>query len=586
MAYTAGLMRRVSSIVVVLCSGCGYGSLAADDVPVGEVAQVRLDYARGDAASRLALGDSERESIAAAVAASLGQGLATGYSVAIWREGHIIYNEGFGVRDELGSPVTPRTLFQIGSDTKKVTAIALLRQVDAGVITLDDTVTEIVPELQLELAPEQLSRTTVHDLLAHQSGLLDYASWVELPGDDGLRAVMLGPFARNEVALLPPGFVYNYSNPAFSIAGFLNEVVEQRPWADIVQSEVFEPLKMFHTYARRDDMLAAESDMAGAEGVNVYWFDPFDPDAANAQPLNGWIPPEAEVDNAFTRPAGLVWSTASDQVRLMGFLIDGDPELLSDELRHAMMTPHAPLINHLETAGYGYGLLIQSVYAAPDGTGVYDVPLVSHGGNTQTMTSDSTMLPEQRVAVSVLANGARENLTTVTAAALAAAAGGALPPLSPPPPGLDPPAADLASYAGTFTDPRLGEVRLAFDGTQITVEAPLLDQLAIDYGSVLQPVALDLFRWSLQGADYTFSFYDGEDGTPHAYGVNRLFVWTRVSDAESVMPCGAQRAVSPSSTDRPEKGQIAQACTNGPQQLMLDESIRARLILTEPLRAE
>jgi CubicO group peptidase (beta-lactamase class C family) len=579
-------MGRVSSVVVVLCSGCGYGALAADDLPVGEVAQVRSDYARGDGASRLALGDSERESIAAAVAESLGQGLATGYSVAIWRAGHIIYSEGFGVRDELGSPVTPDTLFQIGSDTKKVTAIALLRQVDAGVITLDDTVTELVPELQLAAAPEQLSKTTVHDLLAHQSGLYDYSSWVELPGDDGLREVTLGAFASNEVALMPPGLAYNYSNPAFSIAGLLNEAVERRPWADIVQSEVFEPLGMLHTYARRDDMLAAESDMAGAEGVNVWWIDPFDPDAANAQPINGWIPPEAEIDNAFTRPAGLVWSTASDQVRLMGFLLDGDPELLSDELRQAMMTPHAPLINHLETAGYGYGLFIQSVYAAPDGTGVYDVPLVFHGGNTQTMTSASTMLPEQRVAVSVLANGALEDLTLVTAAGLAAAAGGALPPPSPLPPGLDPPAADLGSYAGIFTDPSLSEVRLAFDGTQITVEAPLLDQLAIDYGSVLQPVALDLFRWSLQGTDYTISFYDGEDGTPHAYGVNRLFVWTRVSEAEPAAPCRAQWAASPSSKGRPASSETTPACANGAQPLMLDELIRAPRVSAEPIQAE
>jgi CubicO group peptidase (beta-lactamase class C family) len=88
--------------------------------------------------------------------------------VAIWRAGHIIYREGFGVRDELGGPATPDTLFQIGSDTKKITAIALLRQVDAGVITLDDTVTE----LELAAAPEQLSKTTVHDLLAHQSACL------------------------------------------------------------------------------------------------------------------------------------------------------------------------------------------------------------------------------------------------------------------------------------------------------------------------------------------------------------------------------------------------------------------------------
>jgi CubicO group peptidase (beta-lactamase class C family) len=97
--------------------------------------------------------------------------------VAIWRARHIIYREGFGVRDELGSPAASDTLFQIGSDTKKVTAIPWLRQVNAGVITLDDTVTELMPELELAAAPEQLSKTTVHDLLAHPSGLFDYASW-------------------------------------------------------------------------------------------------------------------------------------------------------------------------------------------------------------------------------------------------------------------------------------------------------------------------------------------------------------------------------------------------------------------------
>jgi CubicO group peptidase (beta-lactamase class C family) len=48
----------------------------------------------------------------------------------------------------------------------------LLRQVDAGVITLDDTVTELVTELELAAAPEQLSKTTVHDLLAHLSACL------------------------------------------------------------------------------------------------------------------------------------------------------------------------------------------------------------------------------------------------------------------------------------------------------------------------------------------------------------------------------------------------------------------------------
>src|SRR5689334_5057507 len=61
------------------------------------------------------LGVEEQAEIQQAVARSLGTGLATSYSIAVWRDGAVIYSEAFGAADEDGDPATADTLFQIGS---------------------------------------------------------------------------------------------------------------------------------------------------------------------------------------------------------------------------------------------------------------------------------------------------------------------------------------------------------------------------------------------------------------------------------------------------------------------------------------
>src|SRR4051812_35700911 len=121
-------MHRMLALALVATAACG-----GDPDPIDPPAD--------------ALTDAEIAQIHGAVDRSLGHGLASGYSIAVWRDGAVIYAEGFGDRDDAGTPTSADTLFQIGSDTKKITAIALLRQVDAGAIALDDTVSSIVPDL-------------------------------------------------------------------------------------------------------------------------------------------------------------------------------------------------------------------------------------------------------------------------------------------------------------------------------------------------------------------------------------------------------------------------------------------------------
>lgn len=461
-----------------------------------------------------------------AVADNLGDGMATGYSVAIWRDGEIVYTAGFGTKNAAGDPVTPDTLFQIGSDTKKVTALALLRQVDAGTIALDDTVGELVPELALALDPGHLDALTIDALLSHRSGLFDYTPWSEHPDDGELDTITRGRFAQNEYAMMPPGIAWNYANPAFSLAGFVDETLDGRPWGDIVAEDVFAPLEMIHTYARRDDAIANEADLADGHGTLL-------PDGYDSFSLfegaafsSGWAPPPDQFDNAFTRPAGLVWSTAADQARLMGFFVDGNEAVLSDDLRAEMTASQTPLLDHLEGQGYGYGILVQSGFT-DDAGDYHPTTYLSHGGNTLTMSSASAWLPDERVAVSVLANGEGEDMEHVVRVALEVAAGDRLPPVDDPPQLLGPPAADLSVYAGSYTDPNLGDVTITWDVDHLTIDIPLLTQMGATVDPVLAPAALDYFVLTVDGTGYGIDFYDAPDGTPHAYGVNRAFVFSK-----------------------------------------------------------
>jgi hypothetical protein len=253
-------------------------------------------------------------------------------------------------------------------------------------------------------------------------------------------------------------------------------------------------------------------------------FDPFEP----IEPNLGWVLPEEQTDNAFVRPAGLVWSTAADQAALLGFFVDGDPNVLSDELRREMMTEQTPTYNHSQgVIGYGYGLGTQGFYASHRGT-FHELPVVAHDGGTLTMTSLSVILPEQRVAVSVLANGLQEDVSLVTLVALEAAVGEPLPSRIPPPEApLGTPAEDLAPYAGSFTDPNYGEITITHQASRLEVEVPSLAELGAVIGP-MRAVGNDLFLVSVDGQQLDISFYDGPDGEPLQYGVNRQVVLTRV----------------------------------------------------------
>src|ERR1700683_4370230 len=165
-----------------------------------------------------------------------------GASVAIVRDGAVVYMKGFGVRDiRTNEPVTADTLFDIGSCTKAFTSAAFAMLVDEGKMQWDGKVNTYLPFFHLRdpLADEYV---TMRDILTHRTGL---------PGVDLLLAI--DPEAPREELIRKLAYVqptagfrakFEYQNLMSGAAGDTVGQVAQSTWDEFIQSRLFAPLGM------------------------------------------------------------------------------------------------------------------------------------------------------------------------------------------------------------------------------------------------------------------------------------------------------------------------------------------------------
>jgi CubicO group peptidase (beta-lactamase class C family) len=462
----------------------------------------------------------------AAARAYLDDASASAVQIAIWKSGKLVYSRAHGFADpERTVAVTPRSLFQIGSNGKKATALAVLRAVDDGRLRLDDSVAEVLPQFVLEREPGWADKATVRDLLSHQSGLWDYASWEDAPNDHALAQTLHGTFAQNEWATTEPGDVWNYSNAGYAVLGAILERAYRRSYPDVMAREVYAPLGLSNTYARRADAIATGRAVwgFGAGREQTAGLDPFDLSETFSDTLSSaaeWVAPADTVDNAFTRPAGLSWSTAEDECRVGAFLLEGRRRVLREVTRREMLTPQTLLTPGETVASYSFGLILaRGVGLGPDA--FYDVPVIMHDGATLTMASTFLALPEHDFVMSVLrnANDAPASLIELQVTALRQYAGLTLPGTPPAPSEPD----DGARYAGTYSDPQaFGTLELRWDGAQLSVRAPDIEALGgeVDPEVVIarknvlmilvdgQPVELTVWPSASSEAGYLVSRHD------------------------------------------------------------------------------
>ncbi|HKX29578.1 MAG TPA: serine hydrolase domain-containing protein [Blastocatellia bacterium] len=164
-----------------------------------------------------------------------------GLAVAIVKDDRVIFERGFGSRDvEQNRPVTPETLFPIGSCTKAFTAMAALIGADEKKLALDDSPRKYLPYFKLQ-DPEADALVTIRDLLRHSSGL-----------DQTDLTWRTGVLTRQEVIKVagrarPTAKVherFQYQNVMYSAAGETVAVANKSTWEELMVNLFFKPLGM------------------------------------------------------------------------------------------------------------------------------------------------------------------------------------------------------------------------------------------------------------------------------------------------------------------------------------------------------
>jgi CubicO group peptidase (beta-lactamase class C family) len=216
-----------------------------------------------------------------------------------------VFTAGVSSR-ESQTPVEPDTLFKIASISKLYIAAATVKAVAGGVLSLDDTLAELMPELDGRI--ENSESITLRLMLQHQSGIPNFVDqpefrWFDPPQDNGEALA----FVLDEPAEFKPGRRYKYSNTNYVLIGEILDRTLGYSHHQYVRDEILSPLGLNNTYS-----LMSEVDPADV--MSGYDLSSDDSD---------WKP----VD--YVSPGGSMIATAEDTGRFLRALVEGT--LFTDE---------------------------------------------------------------------------------------------------------------------------------------------------------------------------------------------------------------------------------------------------------------
>ncbi|MBW3563179.1 MAG: beta-lactamase family protein [Acidobacteria bacterium] len=164
-----------------------------------------------------------------------------GASVLVLRDGDPVLRESWGYANlEKRDAAHSGTNYRLASVTKQFTAAAILMLARDGVLDLADGIRVWLPSL-----PPSVEPVTIHHLLTHTSGLVDYEDLIPANTTRQLRDVdVLKLLESVEKTYFPPGSAYRYSNSGYALLALVVEEVSGKPFATFLRERIFQPLEM------------------------------------------------------------------------------------------------------------------------------------------------------------------------------------------------------------------------------------------------------------------------------------------------------------------------------------------------------
>lgn len=326
-----------------------------------------------------------------------------GLFVGVVVDRELVATGSYGYRDVRSkAPVDADTVFRIGSITKPITTMAVLKLRDEGKLSLDARASRYVPEFALVRAPARDSHPiTIRQLLTHSSGLPREGAVLDDTDGNGTSEKALVGALKGMDLEFEPGSRYQYSNQGFSLLGVIVGRVAHQSYRDTMQAALFGPL----------GLTSAVWDRADVPPEHLAWPHKLD-DAGNFE-----VDEKEEVFGA-REPSGGLYISGRDFAKFLSWQLAAHPP--GEESDAGILKRSSRRESHEQ--GRLIGLYVNP--APPQGRWVANAEanavglswhgysncdfdyVVFHNGLVHTYASDAAFLPAYGVGVFVFANSA------------------------------------------------------------------------------------------------------------------------------------------------------------------------------------
>jgi CubicO group peptidase (beta-lactamase class C family) len=294
----------------------------------------------------------------------------------------VIWANGFGWADiEKQIPADAETVYRTGSISKSFTAVLMMKMVEKGYFELDDPVERYFPEIKnLADKPENAEPITFRHLASHTSGLIR---------EPKLKGAASGPISQWEEKILAsipktsyqsmPGEKFSYSNIGFGMLGLAVSRAAGKPFMDLVQEHIFDPLGMASSFFVLTDGYVPRLSMGYVQRRDGT--------------VDAEFPAKEHAGRGYKVPNGGIYSTVGDLSKFVAAMTGTSSEkIFSEETRQEILKRQTP------EGGSGYGL---GFFRQKDEDGFISI---GHGGSVAGYNASMVFDLESKIGVVIFRN--------------------------------------------------------------------------------------------------------------------------------------------------------------------------------------
>ena len=320
-------------------------------------------------------------------------------TAAVAVHGQLVWQGAVGWADiEKQTPASTDTIFRIGSTSKAITATALARLVERGLIDLDAPIAEYLSELP----NPDWANITPRMLASHMAGIPHYGDNQDRRGlYQTLAMDRYYPDVRDALDIFndsplrfEPGTDFEYSSLGTVLLGAVMSAAAGSSYRQIVREEVLQPAVMNST-------VVASKQAAETDAMATFYYRDFEDDDSETERYRRWRP----VDLSQRLPGGGWASTSADLVRMGALHLDED--YISAAVREQFWTPQRLSSGEVNEQGYAIGWRWRE--ETLDGVG--QVRNANHGGVSRGAKSWLLVFPDQSMSIAFNINSRAEQFS-------------------------------------------------------------------------------------------------------------------------------------------------------------------------------